>query len=410
MSFGNWFCAGYLYFSRDAIRYEAVFPAKDKQHSFRYDRSNLAVQKEYYGFPRLEFKDGHKYTFMAWRRMILPSDDLLEAANNFDRELAEIQRRTERSAARGPVTNGSLDSILDEAGEIISVGATSQLRFAVAHAPTGKDAAFSYVSYGYLYFSRDSIRYEVAYGETGKSFNFVRTDFLQAKESFGQAELKFKQGSHKFTHYLPGPNPGKSFNLFAPGQEILEAVTSFDSALAKAKAFESDKVAVVSPIQRELLAAEENRGATSEQEGRLREALQHYLSALQRLPMRPPANLEQPLRERIIRLVLRLDPPPAVPEEAKRHATYSMVAVSHSTGPADLDDAIKEWDEALRVAPWWAEAYYNAALVLEKRERYADGAHYLQMYLLASPHAEDGQILQQKIYELEYLAKKQQTN
>src|SRR6266849_4547513 len=62
----------------------------------------------------------------------------------------------------------------------------------------------------------------------------------------------------------------------------------------------------------------ETAGLAAEQAGQVREAFDDYLAALQALPDPPPAETDWRLRERIIRVALKLDPPPAVPEEAQQ--------------------------------------------------------------------------------------------
>jgi tetratricopeptide (TPR) repeat protein len=119
-------------------------------------------------------------------------------------------------------------------------------------------------------------------------------------------------------------------------------------------------------------------------------------------------DVEERLQRRILQLVRHLDPPPALPEEANRRAAYAMTAFEGATSPKDFDNAIAEWNQALRAAPWWPEAYFNLALVLEKREHYAEAARNLQLYLLAKPDAEDARAVQQKIYSLEYKAQQQE--
>src|SRR3990172_1706101 len=66
-----------------------------------------------------------------------------------------------------------------------------------------------------------------------------------------------------------------------------------------------------------LAADEESIGQQAEQAGKLREALTHYVSALQSAS--EGGSKDQQLREKIITLVQKLTPPPAVPEEAVKY-------------------------------------------------------------------------------------------
>ncbi len=69
-------------------------------------------------------------------------------------------------------------------------------------------------------------------------------------------------------------------------------------------AFAPSSNAQVAPADREAA------GLAAEQAGQLREAFDDYVAALQALPESPPADADRRLRERIIKLALRLDPPP----------------------------------------------------------------------------------------------------
>lgn len=96
-------CYGYLYFSRDAIWYDVVGPAKDKDHAFHERRSDLKAARQWKmmgtHLPEAEFrfKDATYHFFhltrttveappakLGWDR-VLPFDPLLQAANEFDR-------------------------------------------------------------------------------------------------------------------------------------------------------------------------------------------------------------------------------------------------------------------------------------------------------------------------------------
>jgi TPR repeat protein len=150
----------------------------------------------------------------------------------------------------------------------------------------------------------------------------------------------------------------------------------------------------------ELTAAAEK----SERAGQLREALNQYLVALLNLPEPVPLDADARLREKIIKLVASLQPQPAIPEEASRHEVYAKLAFKNSQTPEDLDKSLKEWKLVLGLAPWWAEAYFNSAIILEKRGDYLQAARNLRFYLAAATAANDANEVRQKMYALEYQA------
>ena len=126
-----------------------------------------------------------------------------------------------------------------------------------------------------------------------------------------------------------------------------------------------------------------------------REQLQQYVAELQK-------NLnDHALREKIIKLALTLEPRPAVPEEARRHFVRGNTALKNAKDASDYDRAIARYNEALLLAPWWPEPYFNLAKALELRERYDDAIAALKLYVLAAPQGEDARAAQDMIYVLE---------
>lgn len=73
----------------------------------------------------------------------------------------------------------------------------------------------------------------------------------------------------------------------------------------------------------------------------------------------------------------------AVSEEARRHMARGQAAVEMAKSPVELEDAIKEFQKAIELAPTWPSPYYNLGLVQEKagtfREAIASYKRYLQL-------------------------------
>ena len=108
------------------------------------------------------------------------------------------------------------------------------------------------------------------------------------------------------------------------------------------------------------------------------------------------------LREKIIALVQRLDPPPSVSEEVERYMTRGEVAVELAKDESGFQKAAKEFSQALRIAPWYAKGYFNLGLVQEKAGNYQEAIRNLKLYLLAAPGAEDVKEVKAQIVKLEY--------
>jgi tetratricopeptide (TPR) repeat protein len=146
-------------------------------------------------------------------------------------------------------------------------------------------------------------------------------------------------------------------------------------------------------------STEESAGRGAEQAGKLREALTHYLAALQSAS--EGSADDQRLREAIIKLVQKLSPPPALPEEARRFSVRGQTWIKEAKNPSDFDEAAKEFGSALRIAPWWADGYINQAVALEKAGRFSRAILSLRLYLLAAPAAPDAEKVKEQIYALE---------
>lgn len=129
----------------------------------------------------------------------------------------------------------------------------------------------------------------------------------------------------------------------------------------------------------------------------------HYRKAF--LLYRKASRPDSDIIGRIISLYHKLDPAPVIPEEARKHAVFAATATKVAKDNSGYDQAIKEYYAVMHQAPWWADPYFNLALVLEKRGRFSEAVKVLRLYLLASPNAPDANTIQAKIYELEFKAK-----
>lgn len=116
------------------------------------------------------------------------------------------------------------------------------------------------------------------------------------------------------------------------------------------------------------------------------------------------APADDKLRERIIAAALALKPAPAVPIEARRHMSRAQGAIELAKQPEDMRLAVEELEKALRLAPWWAEAYYNLGVVQDKAGRYGDAVRSLRLYLRTAPGAKDAQDVEMQIAKLEFKA------
>lgn len=93
---------------------------------------------------------------------------------------------------------------------------------------------------------------------------------------------------------------------------------------------------------------------------------------------------------------------PSLPEEARKFKVQAESAFNRK----DFDEAAARYLDALKVAPWWPEGYFNRALILGETGRYRKAIEEMRKYLVIVPDAPDARAAQDKIYEWEGLARK----
>jgi tetratricopeptide (TPR) repeat protein len=92
----------------------------------------------------------------------------------------------------------------------------------------------------------------------------------------------------------------------------------------------------------------------------------------------------------------------AVSEEARRHMARGQAAMEMAKSPEDYEAAIREFQEAARLAPDWPDPHYNLGLVQEKSGKFREAIASLNEYLRLAPNAPDAAKVKEQIYKLEY--------
>lgn len=105
-------------------------------------------------------------------------------------------------------------------------------------------------------------------------------------------------------------------------------------------------------------------------------------------------------RRLIIKLASELKPAPAIPEEARKHFVEGTAIVKAAKNPAQQTLAAQSFTEALKVAPWWGDAYYNLGVAQELAEKYDEAEQAFNFYLLSNPGATEKREVQDRIYAL----------
>ncbi len=95
-----------------------------------------------------------------------------------------------------------------------------------------------------------------------------------------------------------------------------------------------------------------------------------------------------------------------VSEEAQRYFVRGLTAVKMAKSQDDYIAAINQFEHATRLAPDWAEAWFNLGRVQEKAEKFREAVVSLTRFLQLAPNDQDAPNVKTLIYELEYKAEK----
>jgi Tfp pilus assembly protein PilF len=91
-----------------------------------------------------------------------------------------------------------------------------------------------------------------------------------------------------------------------------------------------------------------------------------------------------------------------VPDEARRHMLRGQAALEMAKTPQDLKLAIRELEQATRLAPDWADAHFNLGLVRAKIGDYAGAIASYTRYLELAPEAPDAAKVRDELVKLEF--------
>ncbi|MHB8137954.1 MAG: Lcl domain-containing protein [Smithellaceae bacterium] len=97
----------------------------------------------------------------------------------------------------------------------------------------------------------------------------------------------------------------------------------------------------------------------------------------------------------------------SVSEEAQRYMARGMVAVEMANTPKDYERAVREFEQAAKLAPNWPDVYFNLGSVQAKAGNYGEAMRHYKRYLELAPRAPDAAKVREEIYKLEYRAEAQ---
>ena len=103
---------------------------------------------------------------------------------------------------------------------------------------------------------------------------------------------------------------------------------------------------------------------------------------------------------KVIEIFKQLEPPPAVPEEAREPFVMGATVLKESNDAANATKAAELFGKAIHLAPWFAEAYYDRALARETAGQFNEATDDLKRYLEFKLTDTERREAQDKIYSL----------
>jgi hypothetical protein len=123
----------------------------------------------------------------------------------------------------------------------------------------------------------------------------------------------------------------------------------------------------------------------AEASGDLRGAIDAWTGAIARVGRHPSLADDHVIRARILALAARMPKPPAVPGLAEGPVRGARNALERSMARAVSLDAVAALNDALAIAPWYAEGYRWRASAEAGCGRIEDARRSLLLYRLAAP-------------------------
>src|SRR4030043_484384 len=97
-----------------------------------------------------------------------------------------------------------------------------------------------------------------------------------------------------------------------------------------------------------------------------------------------------------------------VSEEARRYMARGLAAVEMAKTPKDYERAVREFEQAAKLAPNWPDVYFNLGSVQAKVGNYGEAMRHYKRYLELAPKPPDATKVREEIYKLEYRAEEEQ--
>jgi tetratricopeptide (TPR) repeat protein len=112
--------------------------------------------------------------------------------------------------------------------------------------------------------------------------------------------------------------------------------------------------------------------------------------------MRGREAFEQRFREALAQYPTAESRPP-LPEEARRYKIQAEAAVQQRR----MDEALFSYSKAVEAAPWWAEGFFNVALLFAEQKQYDSAVRNMKRFLLLEPKHPKAREAQDQVYRWE---------
>jgi tetratricopeptide (TPR) repeat protein len=143
-----------------------------------------------------------------------------------------------------------------------------------------------------------------------------------------------------------------------------------------------------------LAQAHRENAEKFEAQGRFQEALDELAGALT-LAMDDKEADE--VRNSIFQMVRRIPQPLEMSEDACKYALRGEILIKEG----EREGAISEIKKAIRLAPFSARLYFNAALIYGELKNYSEAIRYMKIYLQAAPDAPNARAAKDEIIKWE---------
>lgn len=96
----------------------------------------------------------------------------------------------------------------------------------------------------------------------------------------------------------------------------------------------------------------------------------------------------------------------SVSREARKHMNRGMAAAEMAKSPAEYEEAIREFKQAMKLAPAWSPPYFNLGCAQKEAGKYQEAMNNYRKYLELEPNALDTEQVQTEIDQIEYRLEK----